>query len=200
MTVTQYKVMPAPGGTTSSVALNPTLSAKMSGATPSGDVGYCTFNIGNIAYPIVLSGPDPMGRPDLGDGKNQYTYDNEQPDGYLAVPASANAVGAASIDTAWLSPHVSLAVSPAMQTGAQPFQWLNSSSQMYVYTPGSSPNGSAYPSAAFIYKGLPPNNTYFGNHVMTMNVDGTASQIANYQLFFNGTASNWPGSDKVIPN
>lgn len=198
--VTQYKVMPASGGKISSVAISPALSGTLSGSTPTGDVGYTSYLVSTGAFPIVLSSPDPMGRPDLGDGKNQYVYDSQQPEGYLTVPATANAVGASSADTAWLSPHVSLSVSPAMQTGAQPFQWLSAGSQMYVYALGSYPSGSSYPGAAFIYKGLPPNNTYFGNHLMTMNVDGVASQTANYQLFFNGAASNWPGSDGVTPN
>ncbi len=146
-------------------------------------------------FPIVLSAPDPSGFPSLGDGTNQYVYDARQPDGYLAVPASTNAVGASTVDTTWARPHVALSVSPAMQTGAQPFQWLNSGSEMYVYTPGSYPDDqTSYPSAAFIYKGLPPNNSYFGNHVMTMTVDGTSSHIANYQLFFNATANNYPGA------
>lgn len=151
-------------------------------------------------YPITLAAPNPLTNPLLGDGTNQYVYDAEQSDGYLAVPASVSVLGAGSADTAFLLPHVALSVAPVMQTGAQPFQWENSGSQMYVYTNGSYPSGTSYPSAAFIYKGLPPDNTYFGNHVMTMKVDGNVSQIANYRLFFNRTANNWPGTDGVIPN
>jgi len=201
VTATQYKVLSAAGGTTSSVSVDPTFSANMYGATPSGDVGYCTVNYGNSVYPIVLSRPDPMGRPDLGDGINQYTYGNERPNGQLTVPASVYVPGSSDPDVTWLLPHVTLTVSPAMQTGAQPFVWTTAGSNMQVNTTVRRPSYvNPWPAGQFCYVGLPPDNSYFGNHVMTMKVDGNVSQTANYQLFYTGTASNWPNSDSIRPN
>ncbi len=169
-------------------------SVVVGGYTGTGAMCISATTVNGQAYPITLAAPDPLTNPLLGDGTNQYVYDTEQPDGYLAVPASVSVPGAGTADTAFLLPHVALSVAPAMQTGAQPFQWTNSGSQMYVYTSGSYPSGTSYPSAAFVYKGLPPNNSYFGNHTMTMKVDGTVSQTANYQLFFNATTNNYPGA------
>ena len=201
VTATQYKVLSAAGGTTSSVSVDPTFSANMYGATPSGDVGYCTVNYGNSVYPIVLSRPDPMGRPDLGDGINQYTYGNERPNGQLTVPASVYVPGSSDPDVTWLLPHVTLTVSPAMQTGAQPFVWTTAGSNMQVNTTVRRPSYvNPWPAGQFCYVGLPPDNSYFGNHVMTMKVDGNVSQTANYQLFYAGTASNWPNADGITPN
>ena len=172
------------------------LSAGSSGGTAS------TLTSLNVSvFPILLFTPNPLGRPDLGDGTNQYVYDSTQPNGLLTVPASVSVAGSAFADTAWALPHVALSVSPAMQTGAQPFSWLSSGSSMYVYTNGTEPDGvTSWPSAAFCYVGLPPDNSYFGNHTMTMAVDGKTSQTANYQLFFNGIKSNWIGSDSHTPN
>ena len=93
-----------------------------------------------------------------------------------------------------------------MQTGAQPFSWLAYGSSMYVYTNGTEPDGvTSWPSAVFCYVGLPIYNSYFGNHTMTMLVDGITSQTAKYQLLFTGAASNYPGAfpadaDYHIPN
>ena len=72
--VTQYEVMPASGGAAAVVGVNPTLTATVSGS-PLGDEWYSSLFVSTAAYLIVLAGPDPMGRPDLGDGSNQYTYE-----------------------------------------------------------------------------------------------------------------------------
>ncbi len=198
--LTQYKVMPASGGAAASVGVNPTLTANVSGASE-GDEGYSSLFTSTAAFPIVLAGPDPMGRPDLGDGSNQRVYGAEQPDGQLTVPASVYVPGASTDGTTFLLPHVALSVSPVMQTGAQPFTFTASGPNMLVNTTSARPGyTSSWPSGQFCYIGLPPNNSYFGNHLMTMSVDGTASQTANYQLFFSGTGSNWPNSDGTTPN
>lgn len=203
---TLYSVWTASAGAATPISFpktcNPTVN--FAGTSGSQEHAAAAGSIGDTyaatAFPIFLAAPNPLGHPELGDGTNQFVYDAETPDGYLAVPASVTVVGASTAGTAFAKPHVALSVSPAMQTGAQTFQWLNSGPSLYVYTPGSYPNGNNYPSAAFIYKGLPKDNTYFGNHVMTMNVDSQAAQTANYQLFFTGTGSNWPNSDGVTPN
>lgn len=198
--VTLYKVLLASGSPNVSVSIGPVINHSYSG-TPTGDYGVVTEVLQTGGCPIVLANPDPMGRPDLGDGKNQFTYGTEQPNGQLTVPASVYVPGASTAGTTFLLPHVSLAVSPVMQTGAQPFVWAASGAGMFVNTTSARLGyATPWPSGDFCYIGLPPNNTYFGNHVMTMNVDGQAAQTAKYQLFFNGTASNWPNSDGVTPN
>ena len=154
------------------------------------------ITIDEYVYPITLASPNPLTNPLLGDGSNQYVYETSQPSGQLTVPASVYVHGASTPDTTFLLPHVSLSVSPVMQTGAQPFTWTALDAGLYVNTTGARPGYvTGWPSGNFCYIGLPPDNTYFGNHVMTMKVDGTASQIANYQLFYTGTATNHPNPD-----
>jgi len=151
------------------------------------------ITIDEYVYPITLASPNPLTNPLLGDGSNQYVYETSQPNGQLTVPASVYVPGASTPDTTFLLPHVSLSVSPAMQTGAQPFTWMVSDAGLYVNTTGARPGyTSGWPSGDFCYIGLPPDNSYFGNHVMAMKVDGQQSQIANYQLFYTATASNYP--------
>ena len=152
-------------------------------------------------YPITLAAPNPLTNPQLGDGTNQFVYDSSQPNGQLTVPASVYVANASTPDTTWLLPHVGLYVSPAMQTGAQPFTWMAADAGLYVNTTGTRPGyTTGWPSGDFCYIGLPPDNTYFGNHAIAMRVDSRTSEIANYQLFYTATASNWPGSDTTTPN
>ena len=182
------------------VTLSPSASGSVTG-TQSGNRGGLYVALAENVFPLTLSAPNPLTNPMLGDGTNQYVYDLSQPNGQLTVPASVYVPGASTPDTTWLLPHVALSVSPVMQTGAQPFTWTASDAGLYVNTTGARPGYvTGWPSGDFCYIGLPPNNSYFGNHVMTMKVDGTASQIANYQLFYTATASNWPNSDSTTPN
>ena len=181
-------------------SVSPSIQIDTRGTLP-GDTSAELASASAAALPITLSAPDPFGRPDLGDGKNQYVYETSQPNGQLTVPASVYVPGASTDDTTWLLPHVTLSVSPAMQTGAQPFTWTASGAGLYVNTTGPRPGyTTGWPSGDFCYVGLPPNNSYFGSHVMTMNVDGQQSQTANYQLFYTATASNWPSSDTTTPD
>lgn len=43
--------------------------------------------------PVVVSSPNLLGRPDLGDGSNQFAYTADTPDGYLYVLGALQAVG-----------------------------------------------------------------------------------------------------------
>lgn len=170
------------------------------GYTASGATGVSAYEITAPAFPITLAAPDPFGRPDLGDGKNQFVYDAHEPDGILVVPASANVVGASSDDMAWVKSHITLPLTPAV-AHIQPYTLTISGSSVVVSTPGHYPDpdtATSYPAASYIAKGLPANNSDFGNHVVTLTVDGTASELANCQLFYVGSASNWPTSDGSI--
>jgi len=198
-------------GLTYSVSLSPSLTLDIAGLSigPGSTEGHPNLTgngfgsavVNAQPFPITLSAPYPLTNPLLGDGANQYVYETSQPNGQLTVPASVYVPGASIDDTTFLLPHVALYVSPAMQTGAQPFTWTASGAGMYVNTTGPRPGYvTGWPSGDFCYVGLPPNNSYFGNHVMTMKVDGQQSQIANYQLFYTATASNWPGSDSTTPD
>jgi len=126
----------------------------------------------------------------------QFVYDAHEPDGILAVPASANAVGASTADTTFLLPHVTLPVTPTV-AHMLPYMMTASGSTVSVTTAGHYPDpntATSFPAASYVYKGLPANNSDFGNHVVTLTVDGNPSQFANCQLFYTGSASNWPGS------
>lgn len=49
---------------------------------------------------IALFTPNPLGRPDLGDGKNQFVYDTTTPQGYLIFPGAVDIVGGSAGATA----------------------------------------------------------------------------------------------------
>jgi len=191
---THWKVLPA-SGMPATITLSPSGDIHVKVVGPN-QVGGGDVILTEFAYPIALSSPNPLTNPLLGDGTNQYVYDASQPNGQLTVPASVYVAGASTDDTTFLLPHVGLYVSPAMQTGAQPFAWTASDAGLYVNTTGTRPGyTTGWPTGDFCYVGLPPNNSYFGNHVMTMKVDGQQSQTANYQLFYTGTAINHPNPD-----
>gem|GEM_PF-2638139 len=212
--VTQYKAMPASGGKISTVAINAALSGTLSGTTPTGDVGYTSYLISTVAFPIVLAGPDPMGRPDLGDGSNQFVYDATTPDGLLNFPGIITAVGATAADTAWImrdpqdviGPHVGFTLDLPAETVAKGWNLydqtiVSSVSASSIAVKYGSYNGpSSSMGDGFLYAGLPKMNSDFGNHLVTMTVDGKPSQQAHIQTFFSLKASNWPGSDGKTPN
>ena len=144
------------------------------------------------AYPIVLSSPDPLGRPDLGDGKNQFVYTADTPDGYLYVPGAIQVTGAPPAAVNWLinnSPivgpldKVNLTIDSSVIPNTFTHQWAVSGSTIYVNTPNNSYPG--YQANSFIFKGLPPSNSGFGNHSVNLLVQGAKSQAAKIQTFFN---------------
>ena len=191
--VTQYKALPASGSPNAFVAVSPSLTAKILGA-PTGSNGVGVIELSTAAFPIVLSSPNPMGRPDLGDGTNQYVYDNGLP-GKVNVPSVISVPGAGTPDTSWLAAgnHVDMTFAPAI-AGQQPHTW--SGFQNYV--------GSG---SYFTFVGLPtssagsvsdPNS--FGNHLAILKVDGNNSQSAHFQTFFDMKASNWPSTNNYDPN
>ncbi len=158
------------------------------------------------AYPIVISSPDPLGRPDLGDGKNQFVYSADTPDGYLYVPGALQAVGAGSAEANWLignSPivgpldKVNLTIDSSVIPNTFTHQWAVSGGTIYVNTPQDVNN--PYPGYQFnhwIFKGLPSDNSGFGNHTVNLLVQGAKTQTAKIQTFFKGgSVGNFPGRD-----
>ncbi len=159
-------------------------------------------------YPIVLSSPDPLGRPDLGDGKNQFVY-NGYATGQLLIPARITALGAGAAQFSWLTAghHVDISVIGPAISGEKPYTWYPSSSDIEAQTSGVDAAGQAYPLGDLAFLGLPtmyngstgdPNA--FGNHLAVLKVDGQNSRSAHIQTFFRGSASNWSGSDGITPN
>ncbi len=158
------------------------------------------------AYPIVLSSPDPLGRPDLGDGKNQFVYTADTPDGYLYVPGAIQVVGGTSAEANWLignSPvvgpldKVNLTIDNSIIPNTFTHQWAVSGNTIYVNTPQDVNN--PYPSYQFnhwIFKGLPTsfNTAADGNHSVNLLVQGAKTQTTKIQTFFNATANNYPGA------
>ncbi len=197
-TLTARKAINQPGQNLAIASFQPTADAFLStgsGGTAAGNVSYTLS-----AFPFAISSPNPNGHPEKGDGTNQFVYDAEQPDGYLTLPALVNVPGALAEDTAWMLPHVALSVSPVMSPDALPSTWTNAAGVLYPSTVGKYPDGTAYPDMSYIYKGLPAQNTGFGDYQMTMKVEGSQSQTANFRVFFNRTAINWPSNDGVTPN
>ncbi len=205
--VTQYKVLPASGSPNASTAVSPSLTASISG-TPTGSNGVGVIKLSTAAFPIVLSSPDPMGRPDLGDGSNQCKY-NGYAVGQLSVPATISAPGAGASDFSWLTAgnHVNVSIVGPAIPGEKPYTWYPSTSNIAAVTNGVDAAGKSYPTGYLEFLGLPtvyngatsdPNS--FGNHIAILKVDGSNSQSALIQTFFTGSASNWSSSDGTTPN
>ncbi len=156
-----------------------------------------------VLFPIVISAPDPLGRPDLGDGKNQRVYGAQQPDGYLYVPGAARAVGASAPAMQWLlaSQIVDMAIDNSVIPNTFVHGWTVSGDTLFINTPQNTDN--PYPNYQFnswIFKGLPSQNSNFGDHDVNLYVQNKKAQTAKIQTFFNGLAKNWPNTDNATPN
>lgn len=101
------------------------------------------------------------------------------------------------------SPHVSLTLDLPTESAAKGWALYDHtiltsvSDSFLVVKYGSLPN----PGDGFRFLGLPNMNTSsgtdigFGNHLVTLKVDGKTFQQAHIQTFFSATASNYPGAD-----
>ena len=209
VTITGHKIKLATGSSSVSASVSPTISGAISGTSPGGAM-YPVLGITENMYPIVLSSPDPFGRPDLGDGTNQFVYDAALPNGNLVVPGGISIPGTAADDTVWLmrdprlGTHVALTLDVPPETTSQ--GWALWDHTIYASVPVSSiiaeyGNLPNLVSGCW-YAGLPKANTGFGNHLTTLKVDTNASQQAHFQTFFIGAATdnnsvataNYPGA------
>ena len=200
--VTQYKVLPAPGSANAVASVSPTFQGTVSGTASSSGLGM--FSLNASACPIVVSNPNPMNRPDLGDGTNQSVYDATTPSGLLNFPGAIQAVGAAAADTAWImrdptdinGPHVGLTVDLPAESVAQNCNLydqtiLASVPANTIAVKNGSYNGPSSSLAdGFRFLGLPKQNSGLGNHLVTLTVDGNTSQQAHIQTFFTGVDAN----------
>ena len=156
-------------------------------------------------HTITLAAPNPQGRPDQGDGTNQSVYDATAPNGLLNFPGSILVAGAGAAGTAWImrdpndinGPHVGLTLDLPAESIAQ--NWNLYDHTILASVPadtiavkyGSLPN----PGDGFLYAGLPKSNSGFGNHLVTLTVDGKpTTQQAHIQTFFSAKASNYPSA------
>ena len=193
------------GSFTIHIAISGNVSVAPGPRQTTGGLGYCTVGaeLGPITvstYPITISAPDPLGRPDLGDGKNQYVYGAQQPDGYLYVPGAARAVGASAPAMQWLLANgpVDMAIDNSVIPNTFTHLWTVSGDTLFINTPNNS--YSNYQANSWVFKGLPSQNSGFGNHDVNLYVQNTKTQTAKIQTFFSGTASNWPDAGAALPN
>jgi len=108
------------------------------------------------------------------------------------VPGAIQVTGAPPAAVNWLinnSPivgpldKVNLTIDSSVIPNTFTHQWAVSGSTIYVNTPNNSYPG--YQANSFIFKGLPPSNSGFGNHSVNLLVQGAKSQAAKIQTFFN---------------
>ena len=134
-------------------------------------------------HPIVLSAPDVFGRPDLGDGRNQYVYDSVN-EGKLLLPVTTSVAGAGSEDLSTIAQAIDWVVNP-VPPGLQP----------YTRVPGTEsiiPNSTTIYGnvlGSLVFVGQPAQNTQFGARTVTLRVNGSNSQRAQAQSFFPGQRS-----------
>lgn len=200
--IAHYSVQDGSTGTIILTTLILSASVESTPAPPSDD-NYGTEAWAGTYYNvtvnnITLSSPNPSGRPDLGDGSNQYTYGGQQPDGYLFVPGTTTVVGGTQDMAQWLIDNntIDMKVEGPSISGAFSHTWSVVGNQIGVATNYTDEYGMAGSTdTQWVFKGLPDNNIGFGNHEVNLYVQGTNTQTAHIQTFYSGDASNWPGSD-----
>ncbi|MDQ2730903.1 MAG: hypothetical protein M3Y56_04525 [Armatimonadota bacterium] len=155
--------------------------------------GRATGNIyvNQEVHPVLLSSPNPLGHPELGDGTNQYVYDFNTVSG-LAIPAWVNVSGASLDDTNWVAPHVGLNTDIADE---QAWNWWITAGGLQPNLTNPNVNGVNYSNYDLLFLGLPTSNSNFGNHSVTLKVNGGDSEKANIQDFFPASATNHPVDD-----
>lgn len=214
--VSQYKIVATAGSAPAKASMSPTFSSDLIG-TPTGDSGVGNVSLTTVAYPIVITTPNPMSRPDLGDGKNQFVYDNIVPGvapndkGHLFVDGIVQVPGAVNADLAWLlvpTPKIDCTFDGAMTASTAiglpaSHTWALNGSSLQVQTSSATDSRVATTHNQFVFFGLPTNNDGFGNHQETLTVQTTDASgntanstagVANIQTFFLSTASNYPGA------
>ncbi len=154
--------MPSPLPYTYDVAFSPSARV-IATCTTDPNAGACQpyFAGTETLFPLVLSQPNPLSNPLLGDGSNQFVYSADMPDGYLYVPGAVRAVGGSHDDSEWLinnnpifdpSDKIDLRIegngttsTPIPNTFAH--QWAVSNDTIFVNTP-QDPN-NPYPGYQF---------------------------------------------------
>ena len=199
-----------------SVTMSPSGHVELSLAKPGygQSVGTAAGFLGmsEYAYPLSLTGPNPLTNPQLGDGTNQYVYDNIIPNtvgdqGHLFVDGTILVSGAGTDDLNWLltpSPKVDCAFDPGLtqtswMVNPANYKWAVSpvaGSSLQVMTSNATDwrIQETFPYYDFVFFQLPVADTGFGNHTETLTVNGSPSQVANIQTFFLGKASNYPSA------
>jgi hypothetical protein len=196
----QYKIVPATHANVASVTITPTMSATIASTAGSKSSGEIDAGLSTWATPILLTAPWTMGRPDLGDGSNQfvygYDYSGDQSDSSVDLPAMIGLTGSFTPGETFAMAHCGIAYDLPAESKRQPSQMVAESGAI-GFTTGT-PKGGSF--SGLIYTGLPVQNSGFGNHVATLMVDGKASEQAHFQTFYQASLSTWPGTDKVTPN
>lgn len=195
-------------GSNFQVTMSPTAYLEASASTNtgggSGGYGYGYGSSGSMdgftglseaAMPIMLSSPNPLTNPQLGDGSNQFVYSGDTPDGYLYVPGAINVAGASSADAQWLVDNklVDMAILNSVIPNTFTHQWAVNGSTININTPNN--NYPNYQPNTWIFKGLPDGNDGFGNHDANLYVQGNLAQTAHIQTFYNATAHNYPRAE-----
>lgn len=206
---------------TASIMLSPSVSVKIS-TDDTGGNGYGFGYLEEGDSLINLYYPNPYVRPDLGDfsngsgdSGNQFVYDAQMP-GQLGIPAQIGVPDALYTDDLdWLiNPPTGNGTSVDWRFGTQQEALAGKLGYSvtrqvvqneYVLAPSTAITNSAGTSVPGIgFSGLPSANGGFGTYPVTMTVrtynpaskETTAhdSQTAYIQTFFQGSASNYPGS------
>jgi hypothetical protein len=119
------------------------------------------------------------------------------------VPGALRAVGAGSLEMQWLlaSKKADMAIDNSVIPNTFVHGWTVGGDTLFINTPQNVDN--PYPNYQFnswIFKGLPAQNSSFGNHDVNLYVQNTKTQTTKIQTFFSTTAKNWPSSDGITPN
>ena len=144
------------------------------------------FNIEATLTGLVLTSPSSAIFPAAGMSGNQYKFDTARP-GVLGNPDwTAQLIGITKPASAYIdaTTFTSFDIGGSAKTQGSIRATTNALSQKFTYT------------------GLPANNSDFGSKKVSVAVADDLNQTdqASVQVFFDSTASNWPGTNRTTPN
>jgi hypothetical protein len=193
-------VIPANGGNVAAATVSPFAAVTGSGV-PAGDQGGVGLYLKDQAFPILLSSPNVFGRPDLGDGRNQFVYGPQYPVGRLAIPTRATVPRASVADLTWLAdpnanPRHVYFVSNGTIPGGQPYNPIVSGESIVPL-----PTREGAIAGDLEFEGLPASATGFDNvKYIYLLVENNLSQKARVETFFDGMAYNHSSEASTIRN
>lgn len=162
---------------------------------------------------IHLTSPDPNSHPEAGNDRhrqnNQFVYGqypassaHDQAGPYsdphdLCIPITVTMAGASPNEMQWLKDHMEITVTPAIPNASDFDKVINGNqitleSRYTVFNAAYPGFGDLVTYNGFLAHDLPDHNSDFGNHQVTLAVDGQVIDVANIQTFFQPLDSTHP--------
>ena len=190
---------------------DPWRSTVTNGLTAATATGYITAGVKRTE--VHLISPDPSIHPEAGNDhkrqKNQFIYGDvpagsahDEAGAYsdphdLFVPITVAMNGASADEMLWLKDHMEISVTPAIPNALAFDKVINGNqitleSRYTVFNAAYPGFGDLVTYNGFLAHDLPTHNSDFGNHQVTLKVDGQIIDVANIQTYFKPFDSTHP--------